>query len=338
MTDREKIKAEVEGRIEYWSKRESNEPIGQGRDTCTSRITELKDLLSFTNSLPEKPVSEDLEEASWQYYDKNRLHIPPEWELHKEFIDFFKAGAKWQKELIAYCQVNMGHTWHDIKQEDYIAYLEKQKPVETKKKVVVPKFRVGETITDDTGVYPHKKIEAIENENYVVRCLYTNQKHYIPIDTQDEYVLVKQKPVEWSVEDEKILNLIIARLHSHPGVELEEYGKLYRWLNNLIPQPKQEWSEEDEDMLETLISDYEFLSKKYRDEQNDFFVETSFAKDDIEMVDWLKSLRHQKQWKPSKEQIMYLCEAIDIAEEKEKFSVVTALKELLGQLKKLMEE
>ena len=31
-----------------------------------------------------------------------------------------------RKELLAYCQVNMGHTWHSIKQEDYIAYLEKQ--------------------------------------------------------------------------------------------------------------------------------------------------------------------------------------------------------------------
>ena len=33
---------------------------------------------------------------------------------------------KIRKELIAYCQVNMGHTWHNIKQEDYIAWLEKQ--------------------------------------------------------------------------------------------------------------------------------------------------------------------------------------------------------------------
>ena len=49
-------------------------------------------------SSKEEPVSEDLEEAAWLYYDKNRLPIPPEWDLHKEFIDFFKAGAKWQKQ------------------------------------------------------------------------------------------------------------------------------------------------------------------------------------------------------------------------------------------------
>ena len=48
--------------------------------------------------LVEEPVSEDFNEAAWLYYDKNRLPIPPEWDLHKEFIDFFKAGAQWQKK------------------------------------------------------------------------------------------------------------------------------------------------------------------------------------------------------------------------------------------------
>ena len=45
-----------------------------------------------------EPVSEDLEEAAWLYYDKNRLPVPPEWDLHKEFIDFFKAGAQWKEK------------------------------------------------------------------------------------------------------------------------------------------------------------------------------------------------------------------------------------------------
>ena len=42
----------------------------------------------------------------------------------------------------------------------------------------------------------------------------------------------KVKP-SWSEEDEKILNIIIARLHSHPNVELEEYGKDYHWFKSL---------------------------------------------------------------------------------------------------------
>jgi hypothetical protein len=91
-----------------------------------------------------------------------------------------------------------------------------------------------------------------------------------------------QPKVEWSEEDEEMLNLIIARLHSHPNVDLEEYSKEYDWLNY---NPK--------------------------------------------------SLRPQKQWKPSEELITYLYEAIDIIEEQEKYSIVTALRELLEQLKQL---
>lgn len=44
----------------------------------------------------------------------------------------------------------------------------------------------------------------------------------------------------WSEDDEKILNLIIARLHSHPNVEAEEYGKDYHWLKSLKDRIKGE--------------------------------------------------------------------------------------------------
>ena len=48
----------------------------------------------------EDPVSNDLEEAAWTYYDKNKPLIPHEWDLHKELISFFIAGALWQKQQI----------------------------------------------------------------------------------------------------------------------------------------------------------------------------------------------------------------------------------------------
>ena len=54
---------------------------------------------------------------------------------------------------------------------------------------------------------------------------------------------------------------------------------------------KPTWSEEDEKMLDTLIADYEFLSKKYSDQEHDFFVEISLAKDDLDMISWFKSLK-----------------------------------------------
>ena len=49
--DAEKLIAEIERRIKSWTIRGENSPLGQGKDTCVSRVTELTDLLSFINSL-----------------------------------------------------------------------------------------------------------------------------------------------------------------------------------------------------------------------------------------------------------------------------------------------
>lgn len=49
-----------------------------------------------------------------------------------------------------------------------------------------------------------------------------------------------QQPKQVERKDEEMLNLIIARLHSHPNVDSEEYSKEYHWLNkeynSLFPQ------------------------------------------------------------------------------------------------------
>jgi hypothetical protein len=46
----------------------------------------------------EEPTSKDLEEAAWLHYDKKKPLMPPELDLHKELIDFFKAGARWKEQ------------------------------------------------------------------------------------------------------------------------------------------------------------------------------------------------------------------------------------------------
>jgi hypothetical protein len=46
----------------------------------------------------EEPVSQDLEEAAWQYYDRNKPPMPPELDFHKELVDFFKAGVRWKEQ------------------------------------------------------------------------------------------------------------------------------------------------------------------------------------------------------------------------------------------------
>lgn len=49
-----------------------------------------------------------------------------------------------------------------------------------------------------------------------------------------------------SKENEEMLSLIIARLHSHPDVDLEEYSKEYDWLNS--PKDRSTWKPSDEQM------------------------------------------------------------------------------------------
>ena len=57
----------------------------------------VKDVLKILD-MQEEPVSEKLEEAAWLHYDKNKPLMPPELDLHKELIDFFKAGARWKEQ------------------------------------------------------------------------------------------------------------------------------------------------------------------------------------------------------------------------------------------------
>ena len=48
-------------------------------------------------------------------------------------------------------------------------------------------------------------------------------------------------------EDEEMLNLIIARLQSHPDVDFEEYSKEYDWLNS--PKARSTWKPSDAQMM-----------------------------------------------------------------------------------------
>lgn len=57
-----------------------------------------------------------------------------------------------------------------------------------------------------------------------------------------------QPKQEWSEEDDEMLNLITARLHSHPNIDLEEYSKEYDWLNYRLKslRPRSRWKPSDE--------------------------------------------------------------------------------------------
>ena len=136
-----------------------------------------------------------------------------------------------------------------------------------------------------------KELMEIENEteNYkqqVMSEMTNSVKNYI-----------RQKP-SWSEEDEKMVKDIIAAIDT-----LYPHG-MVNWLKSLKyrvqPQLKYEWDEEDNKRIDRI---YDFLWKHKRG----FSAIIWQIEED---ANWLKSLKNkvalQKQWKPSKEQIIAL--------------------------------
>jgi hypothetical protein len=117
---------------------------------------------------------------------------------------------------------------------------------------------------------------------------------------------IKQKSA-WSEEDENAIQVLKDIVKHSDEINENIYTmplkeKLYDWLKSLKdrvqPQPKQEWSEEVspyyDDICEILIN---LLHSETANVNK-----TAIQKD----LDWLKSIRPQKQWKPSDEQIQAL--------------------------------
>jgi len=101
MTDKEKIRAEIEKKIKMLS------PFThQGSDTCGKVIRQLESLVSFINSLPEEPISEDLDKAAQKYanseYDRKKPATLPDKcrGCYAPIMYAFNAGAQWQKSKL----------------------------------------------------------------------------------------------------------------------------------------------------------------------------------------------------------------------------------------------
>ena len=88
MTDKAKILAEIERQKKIYMYDTSKHSFG--------RMIQCNDLLVFINSLPEEPVSEDLEEAA-----NNYAELLPQGRIAKKYCKIdFKAGARWQKDKL----------------------------------------------------------------------------------------------------------------------------------------------------------------------------------------------------------------------------------------------
>lgn len=149
----------------------------------------------------------------------------------------------------------------------------------------------------------------------------------------------EQKPA-WSEEDEETLKILdrdlqefYSRRKAQAGSPLfESQMQNVRWLKFLKDrvQPKQEWSEEDETYLDHIIT---AIKSYYTDDKGK---ENPWRE---ELLRWLESLRERYTWKPSEEHIHWLKWVINRLPDTEKANEAEAvLKDLLEQLKKLMEE
>ena len=162
-------------------------------------------------------------------------------------------------------------------------------------------------------------IKAIKSAVLQLTDIYLQEKYGLK---QSDCIawLEKQKPIEWSEEDDS--------RYSSCLYMVERETSLYNWLKSLkervLPQPKQEWSEEDEQHIDSLLKRLDGLCK-------DKFERTRFAIS--EDRDWLKSLRPQNLWKPSELQLGCLSDAIEYYNSSG--YPAPKLKELYEQLKKL---
>jgi len=138
----------------------------------------------------------------------------------------------------------------------------------------------------------------------------------------------------WSEEDENFMFDTIsnlAELKDRYGAGYGNVGKCIDWLRNLKervqPQPKQEWSEEDETIIHRILAIYSDFVRSFEISP----ASTKVVQKDVDEIEtWLKSLRPQKQWKPSEEQMKALmwCACYEPSNN-------DVLKELYEQLKKL---
>ena len=133
-------------------------------------------------------------------------------------------------------------------------------------------------------------------------------------------------------------------LKSGTNIYLEQGRRMEDWdaredAKELLAIARKEntikWSEEDDEMLYGCIETEEYMLSVV-DGKQQFDVGNEQIKAQCQKeLDWLKSLRPQKQWKPSEEQIEALDFAIDCTIYPEFQNKRKVLKELLEQLKAL---
>lgn len=143
-----------------------------------------------------------------------------------------------------------------------------------------------------------------EDESMFTRCLGVLGKCYmgeLPTKVEEELVWLKsiknkvvpQEKVGWSKEDENELGRVIYMMEQ---LDLTvPWSDCYNWLKSLKPQSKHEWTEEDTDRLNSIIGTIGYCKSEWTDNTSQDIFDSD--------IKWLESLKPQKHWRPSKEQM-----------------------------------
>ena len=134
-------------------------------------------------------------------------------------------------------------------------------------------------------VYDMARYDSIEGWHKASEIIY-----WMPIPQLNNKSIIEQKPADniekpWSEEDERIYQSIMDDTVQENQLDDKQINWLKSLKDRVQPQPRQEWSEEDEKYINDLIA--------Y------FAADMSLKHTEEDIVNWLKSIRPQSQWKPS---------------------------------------
>ena len=236
-----------------------------------------------------KRYDEALERAKQNCaYPVNKPFVSTLEEIFPELAE--REDERIRKELVKFFRNEKYFQGSDpVIRGKWIAWLEKQGE---QKPVITLKFRVGDSVRN-IFTKDEAAISSIDKDHYV-----TNGGGFIGFYEQDDWEVERKS--EWSKKDENkkefLIGLVNEWCDKAPTATSMVKEEIVDWLKSLkdrcLPQ-QQEWSKKDESHLRSIIGVLEHNLDK-----NDTLKE--FALDDIY---WLKSIRPQKQWKPSEEQI-----------------------------------
>ena len=235
-------------------------------------------------------------------------------------LPFIYQERKPHEQATAYCGINIYGKFFIWNTKDCIITTDKYIPATKEQRDTLEKAMVDAGYTFDFEKKELKKIEQKPDSGGFWEGYNTAKEKF-------------EQKSSWSEEDRKMSRFIgNAITADDASMYLKSKGiqviDAHAWLEELKDrvQPKQEWSEEDCKHLESILI-------RLDDVIHNTFTDTCYSVN--EDVNWLKSLRPQKQWKPSDEQIEALEHSLgdyNIKVFEERYEI---LKSLYQDLKKL---